>query len=366
MGYLRFGRRFHVGPGLWMNLSKSGVSWTVRFGPVSWSFGKRGTRRTIDLPGRGLSYITYKSKKKKPERDNGPAAPPEPRNTPAPRAAAAADEPEQPTMPTPGFFASATEKRFAQGLRALLAGDTETAAERFEAADAADEKERYVSDDLLAGIALLQMDQPAQAIPYLESVTNSDIELPDEMMTRYVGDLSIPVAVTSYLTVDVPMSSLGAALLLAEAYQHTGDREGAMGLLESLVEGNPDNALFRLGLAELYSAERFDDALVQLTDGITVQDDVTYALLIYRAVALARQGMTDAALNTIRPLTSDRRKRPPQLTQAALFARGLIYEAAGQTGRARQDFEKVYAQDSSFPGVREKLQTLATGPAAPP
>ena len=58
MGYLRFGRRFRIGPGLTMNLSKSGVSWTVRLGPVSWNFGKRGTRRTIDLPGRGLSWLT--------------------------------------------------------------------------------------------------------------------------------------------------------------------------------------------------------------------------------------------------------------------------------------------------------------------
>ena len=366
MGYLRFGRRFHVGPGLWMNLSKSGVSWTVRMGPVSWNFGKRGTRRTVNLPGRGLSYITYKSKKKKPERDNGLAAPPEPRVARTARPAPAETEDTAAVVPSPGFFASTTEKRFVQGLRALLAGDTETAMTRFAEADAADEKERYVSDDLLAGVTLLQLGKPAEAIPYLESVTNSDIELPDEMMSRYVGDLSFPVAVTSYLTVDVPMSSLGGALLLAEAYQYSGDADGAMGVLEALVESIPDDGLFRLALAELYNDEQLDDALVQLTDGVNLQDDVTYALLVYRALALARKGMTDAALATIRPITGDRCKRPPQLSQAALFARGLIYEAAGQTGRARQDFEKVYAQDSSFPGVRERLQALATGPAAPP
>ena len=349
-----------------MNLSKSGVSWTVRLGPVSWNFGKRGTRRTIDLPGRGLSYITYKSNKKKPQRDTRSAAPPEPRGAPASRPALAEPENAPATVPSPGFFASTTEKRFAQGLRALLAGDTQTAMIRFEEADAADEKERYVSDDLLAGVALLQLGQPSDAIPYLESVTNSDIELPDEMMSRYVGDLSIPVAVTSYLTVDVPMSNLGAALLLAEAYQYAGDMDGAMGVLEALVEGNPDDPLFRLALAELYNEKQLDDALVQLTDGITVQADVTYALLVYRALALARQGMTDAALSTIRLVTGDRRRHPPQLGAAAFFARGLIYEAAGQTGRARQDFEKVYAQDSSFPGVKEKLQALSTGPVAPP
>ena len=365
MGYLRFGRRFHIGPGLTMNLSKSGVSWTVRLGPVSWNFSKRGQRRTIDLPGRGLSYITYKSNKKKPTRGDTVAAPPD--TARARSAAAPAPEPDSPpTIPSPGFFASATEKRFAQGVRALLEGDTPTAITRFQESDAADGKERYVTDDLFAGLALLQAGQPTAAIPFLESVAYSDIELPDEIMRRYVGDMTVPVEITTYLTVDVPLSSLGAALLLAEAYQAAGDREGAMGVMEALVESNPDDAMFRLGLAELYNQERLDDALVQLTDGITLDDDLTCALLIYRAIALARQGMTDAALNTIRPVTGDRRKRPPALTQAAFYTRGLIYEAAGQMGRARQDFEKVYALDSSFPGVREKLQSLSPGPAAPP
>lgn len=347
-----------------MNLSKSGVSWTVRLGPVSWNFSKRGQRRTINLPGRGLSYVTYNSNKKKPPRGDSVAAPPD---TSRARSAPAAPPPDTPpTIPSPGFFASATEKRFAQGLRALLEGDTSTAVARFQESDAADGSERYVTDDLFAGIALLQAGQPAAAIPFLETVAYSDVELPDKIMSRYIGDMTIPVEITSYLTVDVPLSSLGAALLLAEAYQYAGDREGAMGVMEALVESNPDDAMFRLGLAELYNEERLNDALVQLTDGVTLDDDLTCALLVYRAIALARQGLTDAGLNTIRLVTADRRKRPPGLTQAAFFTRGLIYEEAGQMGRARQDFEKVYALDSSFPGVREKLQNLSTGPVAPP
>ncbi|MFN8471957.1 MAG: DUF4236 domain-containing protein [Anaerolineae bacterium] len=366
MGYLRFGRRFHIGPGLTMNLSKSGISWTIRLGPVSWNFSKRGQRRTIDLPGRGLSYVTYKSNKKKPERDSGVAAPPDPgRARPTPTAASESETPPD-TIPSPGFFAPATEKRFAQGLRALLEGDTATAVERFRQADADDGRERYVADDLFAGIALLQVRQPAAAIPFLESVAYSDIELPDEIMSRYVGDMTVPVKITSYLTVDVPLSSLGAALLLAEAYQYSGDSEGAMGVMEALVESNPDDSMLRLGLAELYNQERLNDALVELTDGVTVDEDITCALLIYRAIALARQGMTSAGLDTIRLVTGDRRKRPSELMQAAFYTRGLIYEAAGQMSRARQDFEKVYAMDSSFPGVREKLQSLSGGPAAPP
>ncbi len=55
MGW-RFSRRIRLLPGVRMNISKSGISWS--FGPsgASISFGKRGTHTNLGIPGTGISY----------------------------------------------------------------------------------------------------------------------------------------------------------------------------------------------------------------------------------------------------------------------------------------------------------------------
>jgi hypothetical protein len=52
----RFQRRFKVLPGLRLNASKSGVSTSVGTKGAWFTFGPRGTRSTVGLPGTGLSY----------------------------------------------------------------------------------------------------------------------------------------------------------------------------------------------------------------------------------------------------------------------------------------------------------------------
>jgi Protein of unknown function (DUF4236) len=56
MGFLRFRRTFRIGPGLRLNLSKSGVSASVGRRGLWLTVGPRGTRETIGLPGTGISY----------------------------------------------------------------------------------------------------------------------------------------------------------------------------------------------------------------------------------------------------------------------------------------------------------------------
>jgi hypothetical protein len=55
MGF-RFRRTFSIGPGLRLNLSKSGVSASVGRRGLWFTMGPRGTRTTIGIPGTGLSY----------------------------------------------------------------------------------------------------------------------------------------------------------------------------------------------------------------------------------------------------------------------------------------------------------------------
>ncbi len=57
MGF-RFRRRVKLFPGLWVNLSKSGVSTSIGGKGITLNVGNKGTRATVGLPGTGLSYTT--------------------------------------------------------------------------------------------------------------------------------------------------------------------------------------------------------------------------------------------------------------------------------------------------------------------
>ena len=55
MGF-RFQRRIRILPGFRLNVSKTGVSGSVGRRGAWFTFGPRGTRETIGIPGSGLSY----------------------------------------------------------------------------------------------------------------------------------------------------------------------------------------------------------------------------------------------------------------------------------------------------------------------
>jgi hypothetical protein len=52
----RLRRRLHIMPGVYLNLSKSGVSTSIGSHGATLNLSKRGTRTTVSLPGSGLSY----------------------------------------------------------------------------------------------------------------------------------------------------------------------------------------------------------------------------------------------------------------------------------------------------------------------
>lgn len=55
---LRFYRRVHLFPGLTVNVSRSGPSLSVGVRGAHVTFGKRGIRRTVGLPGTGIYYTS--------------------------------------------------------------------------------------------------------------------------------------------------------------------------------------------------------------------------------------------------------------------------------------------------------------------
>ena len=58
MGSIRFFRRVKLLPGLTMDLSKSGPSFSVGVRGAHVTMGRRGVRKTVGIPGTGIFYTS--------------------------------------------------------------------------------------------------------------------------------------------------------------------------------------------------------------------------------------------------------------------------------------------------------------------
>jgi tetratricopeptide (TPR) repeat protein len=115
----------------------------------------------------------------------------------------------------------------------------------------------------------------------------------------------------------------------------------------------------RLERAEVAVLAGHPDQAVALTDGMTNTDDITALTLAMRAGALRALGHFEAALE----VTKEALRYPSRAAAArhrARLERGRIYAALDQPGKARAEFEKVLADDSTYPGVAEALAELTS------
>jgi hypothetical protein len=85
----------------------------------------------------------------------------------------------------PGLFAPKHEKEFYKALKTYANGDTEAARTLFQSASEKDTGGRALADDLLAGILSASTGRLDEAVSHLEKVVSSEVELPDELMTKY-------------------------------------------------------------------------------------------------------------------------------------------------------------------------------------
>jgi tetratricopeptide (TPR) repeat protein len=329
MGSFRFRRSIKLGPGVRLNVGKTGVGLSA---------GVRGARRTyhssgrqtssVGIPGTGLGYVHTKSASK-----------------------ASASEPTAapPLTAKPGLFAPKHEKEFHKGLQAYAKGDTEEARRLFESASAKDESGRVLADDLLAGIVSATTGKLDEAIPYLETVVSSEVELPDELITKYLGGGGIAVSVTDRVKVAVEWSSLAAALTLVECYQAQGRTDEAIGVLQQLADAEPSPALL-LSLCDLYAETGAWDEIVDAAAGIANEDDVTLEIRLLQARALREQGLDEAALGAYMDALRSK-KRDPELLKEARYQRGTLLLQAGKAARAMKDLQAVYADDPHYRDV---------------
>jgi tetratricopeptide (TPR) repeat protein len=337
MGSFRFRKSIRLGPGVRLNVGKSGFGVSAGIPGARRTLHSSGRQTTsVGMPGTGVGYVQTRS---------GGGS----------RAAAPAPEPAA----KPGLFAPKHEKEFYKALQVYMKGDTEKARELFHSASEKDTGGRVLADDLLAGMLSLSAEKPEEAIPHLEEVVSSEVELPDELMTKYGFGGGIKLMVTERVQVEVEWGSLAAALALVECYQEQGRIEEAIGVLQQLA-ATDENPAILLSLCDLYAQTEAWDELVDAAAGTSNEDDVTLEIRLLQARALREQGMDEAASDAYKDALRSK-KRNPELLKEARYERGTLLLARGRESQAMKDLQTVYADDPGYRDVATLVQARKDG-----
>jgi tetratricopeptide (TPR) repeat protein len=331
----RFWRRIRIAPGVTLNLSKSTAS--LSFGPrgAKYTISPRGNRVTAGLPGTGLFYTVHEPRRASPAN--------------APNVA-------QRDRLSLGFFrrlfTPADERALVDGLKALNAGDEATALAEFEkAADLLDAA-------WMAGMLRLRREEFGPARRHLDAALGG-LDRLGGLLEKYGIAAQVTFPVTPEVDAHVRPRERGTRLALVEIAQFEGDRAAAMRHIERLLAIEPDDPVVQLSFAELTLEDDADLAQVErviaLTAGITNHTSVEAALLLYRGRALARLGLTDAAIDVFTVALRRRKDRAATLLRQLRYERAVLYDQVGRKAQARRELERVFAEEPGFEDVRERL-----------
>jgi len=362
MGF-RFFKRMNVLPGVTLNLSKSGGSFSVGPQGARLTMGLQGARVTFGLPGTGLYYTTNFSLSKIRKffgKGTETAEAAEPGDTqatmeiPASAKAAPAQHSEQVTPDDIEKIAAPEDhKPLAAGCQALAKGDEDAAFAQFQQAT-------HLADGaFLAGVLALKKGQLDAATQYLTAAAGKEQELGKQLST-YGINATMSLAVTEEIAAHVEPSLRGVLLALAEVYQAQEKQTDAVACLERLQQMAPDDFVVKLSLAELLVEGGPGDQatlqrVVQLTEGIENESAIHAALLLFKAQALRGLGLLDAAQDLLTSTLRRQKDRPDELLRALRYERGMVYEGQGQAKKARSEFEKIYAEDPNYEDVVTRL-----------
>ena len=178
-------------------------------------------------------------------------------------------------------------------------------------------------------------------------------------MTRYLPGTTVSLEVAAGITVELPLTRDAMGLALAEAHQSAGDLTAAVDVVEHVTP----STVSAVSLAELYIEQQRWGDVIDLTNGITNDDEAGMFLLIQRATALRESGTPGAAREALKEALR-LRSRPSGLRHLALIERAYTYLAERKPAMARKDLDKVLAEDATYPGLQDALAELPRAVAA--
>jgi Protein of unknown function (DUF2510) len=205
--------------------------------------------------------------------------------------------------------------------------------------------------NVLLGLRHLVHGRTDPAVQHLRAAISLDGGVESHAFTeKYLSGYRLTLGIAGGVSVELPLSHDAATLALAEGLQIQGQTEAAVFYVESLDPSYP--AL--LSLTDLYSDLQDWNEVLRLTNGVGVDSELTAMLAIFRAKAHLALSEHVAAKECIKTLTASK-KYGPALRFQALALRAEISLAEGAFARATADLEKILAEDSSVPGLREAI-----------
>ena len=145
-----------------------------------------------------------------------------------------------------------------------------------------------------------------------------------------------------------------------EIYQRQNKWKEALKCLERLRKLEPDDMVVKVSFIELLMELRPNDPsvfrrVVHMTEGVENDSEIHAALLLYKAKALRRLNLKEAARDVLTKALRRKKNRSNELLHALRYERALVYEALGQHKRARSELEKLYAEASDYEDVAARL-----------
>ncbi len=337
----RFFRRVRVAPGVHLNLSKGGVSMSAGPRGLKATAGTSGRRVTVGIPGTGLHY----TKVAKPGRSGSKAA------------GVVARRPERAEHIHTGFWrnlgTSAEEKAFVEGVNAAARGDDQVAAGHLAKACGLPDA------DFLAGVLLIGKHRWDEAALLFRSAHEAGDEL-GRLFGKYGANVSVGLAISDEISVQVGADKIGVLLCLVEAYQGLNRQADAIACLEELLRLAGDDVVVQLSLAEFLMETRpapqaHGRKVVSLTQETENVSELHAALLLYRGQALRDLGLSTAARDALTAGLRRRKDRRPEILNALRYERALVYLELKQKQRARRELETLFAADPDYEDVAERL-----------
>jgi len=341
----RFFRRLRIAPGITLNLSKSGGSFSLGRRGAHYTVGPRGTRSTVGIPGTGLFYTKTSSHKR---RGRGRS-----------RASSLPKVPPQDKL-TLGFFKRLftphEEKTLVDGCRELALGRENAALKHLQHAT-------HLADGaFLAGVLTLKKKQFQLATPYLKKALGNKKNL-GRYFRKYGISATISLPISDEVTAHVGSNVHGVLLALVEAYQGQDRWHDAADCLKRLRRLEPQDEVVKLSLVELLLDANARNRktlryVVQLCEGVKNESAVHAAILLYKAKALRALGLDEAARSVLTLALRRRKNRSEELMDTIRYERALTYEALGQRRRAKSDLERIYAENPNYEDVANRLGLL--------
>jgi tetratricopeptide (TPR) repeat protein len=325
----RIRKSLRVAPGVRLNVSRSGVGMSAGVKRARYAVHSSGRRTTmIGNPIFGVGYMHQSSSRRGARRPSKAApssvAPPRPRK--------------------PGLFAPRGEKQLYKAVK-----DSDVQAIRRVGDEHPDFRLPSYS---LAGLMLLDSEAPEAERLLDEAFATGKDPAADKFISSYTYTrLELPIA--QGVTAELPVNRDAVGLALAELRQEHGDLEGAIDVVEQLEP----TTYAAVSLAELYAQTGRWEDVIELTEGIENEDDATALLCVFRGEAFRHQGFHDAAHETLKMALRSRSRAAP-IRHLALAERAQNYLAQGKKAMARKDLERILAEDSAYPGLREQLADL--------